>query len=132
MRLPSLHRLGKTEEKDQMGELFSTLDEINRLQLQEHQEEIKRIKNRMPSNYPKTIYVYSEEEIPAGYVKHEKSMGSIFLLRKYARRVFRNIKKKIYVIPEVEEIGGKGYVSYTTYGPTPEAGEPVIPITRKR
>lgn len=131
MRLPSLHQLGETPREDQTGALFSALGEIDRLQQQEHQVEIQRIKDRKPSDYPKTIYAYSEEEIPRGYVRLEPEMNSVFMLRKYARRVYRNVKKRIYVIPSVVEIMGKEYVKYCVYSPIPEAGEAIIPITRK-
>ena len=115
-----------------MGALFSMLDEITRLEQLEHTKEIERIKNREPSDYPKTVYIYSEDEIPKDYVKYEGFMRSVYMLRKYGRRVFRNTKKKVYVIPEVREFMGKEYLFYIACGPIPESGEAVIPITKKR
>jgi len=131
LSLPSLHQLGETPREDQTEALFSILGEIDTLQKQEHQKEIERIKEKKPSDYPKTVYVYSDEEIPEGYVKVEPDMNSVFMLRKYSRRVFRNTKKRLFVIPVVITIMGTEYTRYTSYTPIPEAGEAIIPITRK-
>lgn len=128
----SLSKLGETELQDQTSALFSILSDIDALQKREYEKELDRIRNKKPSDYPKTIYVYSKDEIPEGYVELTQKMSSIFMLRKYARKVFRNTKgKKMYIIPSLTTMLGKEYPSYTLYSPVPEAGVAIIPITRR-
>jgi hypothetical protein len=128
----SLTKLGETKREDQTSALFSILSEIDALQKQEYQAELTRIKNKEPSDYPKTIYVYDRKKIPADYVGLTQTISSVFMLRKYARRVFRNVKKKVYVMPSMITVMTKEYPVYAIYSPIPEPTTAIIPITRRR
>lgn len=114
-----------------MNELFGVLNTILQLQLEEHRQEIERIRNKQASDHYKTVYFYDESQAPMGYVKLSGVITSRYMLRRYGMKVYRNAKKPVYVLPKIINILGKEYLEYMVYSPIPEREQSVIPITKR-
>lgn len=129
---PSLNALGESPRDQQMDGLFQVLDEISRLQAEEHKAEIERIRAKQPSDHKNTIYFYDQNQAPHGYVKMEGVTTSLYMLRRYAMKVKRNVGRPLYVYPYITQVFNKDYLNYIIYSPVPGGMSTIIPITRRR
>jgi hypothetical protein len=103
-----------------LRELFLIVQEVRKRAEQEHAREMQRIKNRGPSEYKYTKYVYDIREVPPGYVQLDKKMRSTDQMKKYARQVRRNTGGTLIVLPSIVKPFKTEFPEYIIFTPIPQ------------